>query len=104
MRARVRQTKSLEKFPSDNPWRRALDYLMYAVGLLAPLALVPQILQLYGSQSSAGLSFATWGLLTIVTALWTVYGAAHRDKQIFFANLLLTIFNGIVAVGILLYS
>ncbi len=103
MRARVRVTKGLEPFPSRNKWKRFFDYLMYAVGIGAPLALVPQILQIYTTKSGAGLSLSTWLLLAVFNILWATYGALHKDTHIFFANVFMALFNSIIIAGILLY-
>ncbi|MDP2651625.1 MAG: SemiSWEET family transporter [bacterium] len=96
-------TKGLEPFPSKNAWKRYLDYMMYGVGFIAPLALVPQILQLYTSKSSVGLSLSTWVLFVGVNSLWALYGAVHKDKQLFLANILVMLFNLTVVIGILMY-
>ena len=103
LRARARKTHGLETFPSRNAAKRLLDYLMYAVGILAPLALVPQILQLYTSKSSVGLSLPTWSLLIVFNVLWAVYALVHKDKHILFANFMMALFNTSIVVGILLY-
>ena len=76
---------------------------MYAVGILAPLALVPQILQIYTTKSSAGISLFTWLLLALVNALWALYGAVHKDAQLIFANAFITLFDLVIVVGILMY-
>jgi uncharacterized protein with PQ loop repeat len=104
LRARVRHSKGLEPFPAVGAWKRFLDYVMYGVGILAPVALVPQILQIYSTRSSEGVSLLTWILIAFFNMLWALYGAAHKDKQLFFASILIVIFDLIVVVGILLYS
>jgi len=103
LRRRARVTKGLEPFPSKNALKRFLDYLMYVVGICAPLALVPQILELYTTKSGAGLSLLTWVLLTFFNILWALYGAVHKDKHILFANALMILFNLAIVAGILLY-
>ena len=103
LRARARVTKGLESFPSRNKWKRLLDYLMYGVGIFAPLALVPQIIQIYTTKSSAGLALPTWLLFIVVNTLWAIYGVVHNDKHIFFANLFMALFNTVVVVGVLMY-
>jgi uncharacterized protein with PQ loop repeat len=103
VRARMRREKELEPFPSTNAWKRFLDYLMYGVGIIAPLALLPQIIQIYTTKSSAGVSLFTWLLLALINALWAVYGMAHKDKQLFFANALIVVFDLVIVIGILLY-
>jgi len=104
MRARARLAKGLEPFPAKGAWKRILDYVMYGVGIAAPIALVPQILQIYTTKSSAGVSLLTWLLITLFNMLWAIYGAVHRDKQIFLASVFITIFDLIIVVGVLMYS
>ncbi|MFA6279064.1 MAG: SemiSWEET family transporter [Candidatus Paceibacterota bacterium] len=96
-------TKGLEPFPSKNAWKRYLDYIMYGVGLFAPVVLIPQILQIYTTQDASGISLTTWALFVVVNILWAFYGAVHKDKHIFFANILMMVANLIVVIGILLY-
>ena len=103
MRARARIAKGLEPFPSTNAWKRLLDYLMYGVGILAPIALVPQILQIYTTKSSIGISLFTWILLAFINSLWAFYGIVHKDSQLVFANAFITLFDLIIVVGILVY-
>ncbi len=76
---------------------------MYGVGIFAPLALVPQIIQIYTTKSSAGLALPTWLLFIVVNTLWAIYGVVHNDKHIFFANLFMALFNTVVVVGVLMY-
>jgi uncharacterized protein with PQ loop repeat len=103
IRARARASKKLEQYPSRHPGKRLLDYFMYAVGLAAPLALVPQILELYANKSSEGMSLLTWVLLTCVNACWAFYAIVHKDNHILFANILMALFNSTLVVGILMY-
>lgn len=104
LRARARKSKGLEVFPSNTALKRFLDYIMYGVGMVAPLALLPQILQLYRTESATGLSLLTWVLLTCVNGLWSLYGFVHKDRQLFLATSLMVLFHSIIVVGILLYS
>ncbi len=104
LRRRARVSKGLEPFPARVPWKRALDYVMYGVGVFAPLALLPQIERVYKDQSAGGLSLTTWVLLCIFNSMWALYGLVHRDMQIFLANILMLLFNGAILIGILLYS
>ncbi len=103
LRSRILTSKGLEPFPSKNAWKRTLDYVMYGVGIFAPLALVPQILQIYTTKSGVGLSLTTWLLFILFNTLWATYGIVHKDTHIFLANILMAIFNSVVVIGILLY-
>ncbi|MFA5744761.1 MAG: hypothetical protein WC887_00920 [Candidatus Paceibacterota bacterium] len=103
LRARIRHTKGLDPFPSPSVGKRYFDYFMYGVGIVAPLALVPQILEVYSTKSGAGLALPTWSLFVAFNILWTIYGILHKDIHILFANALMILFNGTVVLGILLY-
>ena len=103
MRARAHFTKGLEPFPATDVWKRFLDYLMYGVGIITPIALIPQILQIYTTRSATGVSLLTWTLITFFNLLWAIYGAVHKDKQLFFASAFVIIFDLVIVVGILLY-
>jgi len=103
VRARVRKTQGLESFPAKGTFKRKLDHIMYAVGISAPLAFLPQILQLYRSQSAEGLSLSTWVLVASINSLWALYGLAHKDKQIFLASSLMVMVHITIIIGILLY-
>lgn len=103
MRARSRVSRGLEPFPSKNALKRFLDYLMYVVGICAPIALVPQILQIYSTHSAVGISLLTWILLACINMLWAFYGVVHKDKHIIFANAFMVLFDLALIIGILLY-
>ena len=103
LRTRARVSEGLEPFPAHSVSMRALDYLMYGVGFLAPLALLPQILQIYSTRSGAGVSLLTWVLLATANILWIVYATVHKDKHILFASMLMVIFHLTIIVGLLIY-
>jgi len=103
LRKRARIAQGLEPFPARGAWKRFLDYLMYGVGIAAPIALLPQIFQIYETKNTAGISLLTWVLLTVLNTLWALYGAVHKDKQLFFANALIVLFDLVIVFGILVY-
>jgi uncharacterized protein with PQ loop repeat len=103
IRARARTREGLEPFPALGARKRFLDYLMYGVGILAPIALLPQIVQIYSTKSAEGISLMTWALLAGINSLWALYGAVHKDTHIFFANAFMILFDLIIVVGILVY-
>ena len=103
MRTRMCVTEGLEPFPARSMRMRMFDYLMYGVGFFAPLALLPQIFQIYSTKSSVGVSLLTWILLSISSTLWTIYGAVHKDKHILFASALGIGFHLIIVAGLFIY-
>ena len=103
LRSRALVTKGLEPFPARSSGKRFLDYLMYGIGVLAPLALFPQVIQIYTTKNASGISLVTWVLLAFFNVLWVLYGIAHNDKPIIIAHVLFSILNALVAIGALLY-
>jgi len=103
MRTRICVTEGLEPFPARTPLLRALDYFMYAVGFVAPLALLPQIFQIYSTKSSVGASLPTWSLLMLSSSLWFLYAVVHKDKHLLFANSLMIVFYAVIVTGLILY-
>jgi uncharacterized protein with PQ loop repeat len=101
LHARKRLYKYLEPFPSTNSFKRALDYLMYGVGIVQPIALVPQIVSVYYHGQTSGISISTWLLLAFFNALWATYGFVHRDKAILIANFLMMSGDLAVVIGVL---
>ncbi len=104
-RARLpsRLGEHLEPFPAESFFKKNLDYLMYGVGILAPFALLPQIIQIYSTQSASGLSLVTWSLLVTFNLLWATYGFAHKEAHILLANAFMALFNLTIVIGILMY-
>ena len=100
---RKRMYKNLEPYPHPIRFKRYFDGLMYVVGSLAPLALLPQVIHLYVHKDAAGLSISTWILLGIINTLWACYGVIHKEKPIFIANLGMMILNFSIVIGIILY-
>jgi uncharacterized protein with PQ loop repeat len=103
LRKRMRAMRGVEPFPSRSILVRVLDYFMYFVGIVSPLALLPQIVQIYSTKGPAGVSFLTWSLLTIASVLWTIYAVVHKDKLLLFASALMVVFHLMIVVGLWLY-
>jgi uncharacterized protein with PQ loop repeat len=104
LHARKRLYKYLEPFPASTRFKKTLDYLMYVVGVVQPIALVPQISNIYVAHHVAGLSPLTWALLTVFNLLWALYGYVHKEKVILIANFLIALADIAIVLGIFLYS
>ena len=103
LRERARVTQGLEPFPARSFKLRAIDRLMYGVGFLAPLALLPQIFQIYSTKSSMGVSLLTWVLLMCSSIFWIIYGVVHKDMHILFASGFMIIFHLTIIIGLIIY-
>ena len=103
LHSRKRIYERLEKYPSPSLLKRLFDYLMYAVAILSPLALLPQIFEIYSSHNVAALSLPTWAMLGSINILWTLYGLLHREYPILIASIAFACLNFAGVVGILMY-
>ncbi|MGS0682506.1 SemiSWEET transporter [Shewanella sp. 125m-7] len=85
---------------------KALEPLMLAMGLISPLATLPQLYKLFFSHSehAAGLSLITWVLYAFIALLWTTYGLYHKNATIWVGNSLGFIMYMGMVVGIIILT
>ena len=83
---------------------KTLEPLMLAMGVVSPLATIPQLYKLFfsHSQHAAGLSLATWTLYTFIAFLWTLYGVYHKNPTIWIGNCLSFLMDATMSAGIYL--
>jgi uncharacterized protein with PQ loop repeat len=96
--------RKLHPYPHPNPWVRRLDYLVFVVGVLGPIANIPQIMKIYSERNAAGLSFLAWSLFLVFNIPWLLYGIVHKAKPIILAHTLWFSTELIVLIGIVMYS
>ena len=100
LRTRRRVHARLEEYPHPIRWKRVFDEFMYVVGILAPLALIPQVIQVWSGDAS-GVSLFTWAMLGVATSFWLAYGIIHKEKPIIVTNCLALVLNFSVVAGVL---
>ena len=104
MARRQKKTRRAKGFPTKTSvLKDALDILMYPVAIIAPLALLPQVIKLYTSQDPSGLALSTWLILGFLNIIWLVYGHVHREPPITLTNFMLGVLNFAIVFGILLF-
>ena len=84
--------------------KEGVDLLIYPVAIGAPLALVPQVLQIYTTQNASSLSLPTWLILALLNLVWLLYGLIHKEPPIIVTSLLLATMNFAVVFGILIFK
>ena len=104
LHTRTRGRVDVEPFPARTPLRRLLDRTMFVIAFLVPVALLPQVFQIFINKSASVLSIYTWVALSVANSLWALYGFVHKDKPILIANILITFLNITVVIGILKYG
>lgn len=102
--ARSRVYTKLSPFPHPSGFRRYFDYVMYGVGTLAPIALVPQVTEIYQTQSAAGFALSTWSSLMVINFLWMIYASLHKERAVLLANAGMLLMNTSVVFGIFLFG
>ena len=83
---------------------RMLDGLVLAVGIIAPLMTIPQILKIYVLHSASGVSVLTWGAYAFFDIPWIIYGLVHHSRPITTTYILWCIMNLMVACGSVAYG
>lgn len=81
-----------------------LDKSTIVVGVLGPFMTLPQVIQIWTTQSAEGVSLATWSFYIFISLVWVVYGVKKKILPIIVADSLWVVFELMIVVGILLYS
>lgn len=89
-----------------NKLLRYFEPFMFIIGVVGPLATLPQLVKLYvtHSQHAVGLSMTMWVAYAVLAALWTVYGLVHRSPPIWVGNLLNVILDTAMVIGIRIHA
>lgn len=101
---RKRIYQNLEKYPHPNKWKRLMDKLIYAAGIIGPLMLIPQILKIWVDKNASGVSLISWLAFLVGSCFWLGYGIMHKEKPIIFAYSLWICFKVFLIIGIFLYG
>jgi uncharacterized protein with PQ loop repeat len=81
-----------------------VDKAIYIVGIGGVFVFLPQLLKVWDSKNVAGLSLVSWVGMAIGSLIWVAYGLIHKQKPIIFINISLAIMQGLIVLGIILYS
>lgn len=103
LHTRKRMYQNLEEYPHPIKWKRRFDYAMAFVGLAAPIALIPQAIEIFTTRDVHSFSLTTWLVLGSINFLWGVYGLVHREPPISIANFCSCLLNLTIALGVILY-
>ena len=99
-----RKKERLSGFPTRSSiLKNALDILIYPIAIGGPLAMLPQVIQLYSERDASSLALPTWVLFVCFNIIWFVYGIVHKDRPIILTNMVLAALNFSVVAGILLF-
>lgn len=80
-----------------------LDKLTYFVGVVFPLATIPQIIEVYGTQDSSGVSLWTWALYAVLQFALLLWAIADSIKQLIISYTLWMVMYAVLIIGIVIY-
>lgn len=97
--------EKLDKFKilHKKKYVRAIDRWAMVIGVLAPLASLPQVFQIIETKNADGVSVLTWVLYMLLSILWIIYGIAHKERVIVVTNILWLILELFIVVLSLMY-
>jgi uncharacterized protein with PQ loop repeat len=95
--------RALEPYPAKSAWKRALDKIVYGVGIVGPIMTIPQILLIYVGHDATGVAPVSWFMWGLLDIPWILYGIAHNERPIIMTYTLWLLCNAIVFVGAVLY-
>src|SRR5476651_2546334 len=87
-----------------NSSRQIMGYLMYLTAIILPCTTAPQIYQLYLTKVSAGLSLSMWIMYLVFGLVPLAYGVMYKLKPIVITNIIWSIIDIIMIVGIIKYA
>jgi len=93
-----------EQFPSPEKKIRFLDKLIYIVGIVGPLMILPQIIKIFALKTAEGLSLISYASFVLLSIIWLIYGIAHNEKPIIITNILWIALHILIVIGILIYG
>lgn len=95
--------RKIKKKRESHTWKTLLDELMYPLGLLGPVMLIPQILKIYIEKDASSIALSSWVFLVVPAILWATYGFSHKAKVIIVCNIAWVIAYSLVIIGAIIY-
>lgn len=94
----------MDRFRNNEQYRKRVELFALAAGIIQPIITLPQIIQIYGSQSAQDVSLLTWLGYLLFGIIFLIYGAVFKLRPIFYGQIIWVTMQTITVVGILIYS
>lgn len=102
IRKRIHQ--NFEPYPHPDKWKRAMDRLIYFIGIAGPLMTIPQVWLIWFEHKAAGVALVSWASYMAFSLFWLAYGVMHREKPIIITYMLWFILEAAIVAGVLIYG
>lgn len=77
---------------------------MSVAAVLHPLTAVPQVVKIYTLKQASEFSLLTWATFVAIGVIFLAYAIAHKLKPLILTQVLWFIMDGLILLGIFLYS
>jgi uncharacterized protein with PQ loop repeat len=91
-------------FESRSKLIKLFDRLVYIGGTSGVIVTLPQLTKIWIGRNVAGLSLITWIGLFCGTLFWVCCGVLHKARPIIFINLVYSVVNLLIVIGIIAFS
>lgn len=82
---------------------RRLDAVAYVLGIIGPLATIPQLYEVWIRQNADGVSLVTWSVFILLSFFWLHYAIRHKEKPLIVGQGMWVVMQILVVIGVLLY-
>ncbi|HEX8932190.1 MAG TPA: SemiSWEET family transporter [Patescibacteria group bacterium] len=82
-------------------WLTLVDKSIYIIAIVAVLANVPQLMNIWVGKNLAGVSLLSWVGFLIGSLFWLWYGVLHKERPIVITNFLLILVQSGIVLGLL---
>lgn len=104
LKIRKRIHQKFQQFPHPDRMIRGYDRFVTILGCLNPIFVIPQLIMIFKTQSSESVSIIPWLYFTVVCAAWMIYGLIHRDRSVFYVNLVCLLAKIPLLAAIVIFS
>ncbi len=94
----------LEDYPHPDNIKQFIDRCIYYVGVLGPIATLPQLWNIWVEKEAGGVSVYTFSAYLFISCFWFIYGVLHEEKPIVFIYTFCILVQSFVVAGIFLYG
>jgi MtN3 and saliva related transmembrane protein len=82
--------------------KKYFESFMVVFATIEPIATIPQIIKIWGSHSTQGVSLLTWLFYALTSLVWLAYGISKKDKALIISGALWALSQTIVVLGLLI--
>jgi len=81
-----------------------IDRLLGSLSIFTMLMTIPQVLTIWMSRQTAGVSILSWSAYLVSAVVWLWYGLRKHDKNIYLPCIGWILLDGAVIVGVLVFG